>query len=89
MYGMKVHRAVIDSDENTSGATVHFVTEVYDEGKVISQITVKRETEDTAEDLASRVFEAEKVLLPLTIDKTLKSELPLSGDEIFTVSYEG
>ena len=76
MYGNKVHRAVINTNDKESGATVHFVTEEYDKGKVISQIIVPRLTNDTPESLAAKVFDGEKILLPYTIDKILKKKLP-------------
>jgi phosphoribosylglycinamide formyltransferase 1 len=85
MYGKKVHEAVIASSDGESGATIHFVTPVYDEGKIISQIIVKRLKEDCAEGLATRVFEAEKKLLPLTITKLLKGELPLKENSIYKI----
>ena len=40
MYGLNVHRAVIDASESVSGATVHYVNEAYDEGAIIAQAEV-------------------------------------------------
>lgn len=60
MYGMNVHRAVIDAKEKYSGATIHYVNNHYDEGAIISQTKVKVMTNDAPEDLASRVQIAEK-----------------------------
>ncbi len=40
MYGSNVHKAVVANGDSQSGATVHFVNQVYDDGKIISQITV-------------------------------------------------
>ena len=40
-YGMKVHNAVIASRENFTGATVHFVDEIYDNGPIIMQEKVE------------------------------------------------
>ena len=37
MYGMNVHKAVYNSGAKVSGATVHFVNETYDEGRIIAQ----------------------------------------------------
>ena len=68
MYGMHVHRAVIDSEAEVSGATVHFVTPVYDEGAVLGQWRVSRLPGDTPEDLAARVLRVEHQLYPRAVD---------------------
>jgi len=59
MYGMNVHRAVIEAKEKESGATVHFVTENYDEGKIIIQGKVSVAPDETSESLAAKVLEVE------------------------------
>lgn len=63
MFGMNVHRAVIEAGESVSGPTVHFVNEKYDEGSIISQTEVKVEENDTPESLAKKVQDVEKVQL--------------------------
>ena len=63
MFGMNVHRAVIEAGEKISGPTVHFVNEKYDEGDIISQTEVKIEKEDTPESLAKKVQDVEKIQL--------------------------
>lgn len=67
MYGINVHKAVIDNGERISGATVHFVDEVYDNGAVIIQRTIPVCPDDTPETLASRVLEIEHQILPLAV----------------------
>ena len=37
MYGMNVHRAVVENKESESGISIHYVNEKYDEGKIIFQ----------------------------------------------------
>ncbi|MBD3840810.1 MAG: phosphoribosylglycinamide formyltransferase [Campylobacterales bacterium] len=44
MYGIKVHEAVIEACETTSGVTIHEVTQNYDEGKILLQKSFKVET---------------------------------------------
>ncbi len=83
MYGHHVHKAVIEAKEKKSGASVHFVNSKYDEGAVISQIKVDVTANDTPESLATRVFKAECLLLPITITALVKGDLPLPGNEIF------
>ncbi len=64
MYGDHVHDAVLKSGDKKSGATVHYVDERYDEGKVIAQAEVEVRVGDTVDSLATRVFEAECRLYP-------------------------
>jgi phosphoribosylglycinamide formyltransferase-1 len=37
MYGMHVHCAVVEANEKTSGITIHYINENYDEGNIIEQ----------------------------------------------------
>lgn len=70
MYGMNVHRAVIDAHETKSGVTLHYVNEKYDSGDIISQTVVDVLPDDTPEDLAARVQAAEKIQLIDVLKKT-------------------
>lgn len=71
MYGLHVHTAVIEAGENESGATVHFVNEEYDKGKILLQRRVPVLTSDTPEILAARVLECEHRLYPDALEKLL------------------
>jgi len=64
MYGMHVHRAVIEAGEKESGCTVHLVTQEYDEGPILAQAHVPVLTNDTAEELQKRVLKEEHRLYP-------------------------
>ncbi len=55
MYGDFVHAAVIEAGETASGATVHFVTDAYDEGPLLLQKEVPVLSGDTVESLGQRV----------------------------------
>lgn len=68
MYGMRVHRAVIESGVRVSGATVHRVDERYDEGGIVAQWPVPVRDGDTPETLAARVLAVEHRLLPLAVE---------------------
>ncbi|MBN2853439.1 MAG: phosphoribosylglycinamide formyltransferase [Clostridia bacterium] len=59
MYGLNVHRAVIEAKEEYTGVTVHLVNENYDEGDILHQIKVKVMKDDTPESLAARVLTEE------------------------------
>lgn len=64
-YGLNVHKAALDYGVKVTGATVHFVNEIPDGGKIIMQKAVEIEENDTPETLQKRVMEqAEWKLLP-------------------------
>lgn len=68
-YGIRPHEAVLKSGVKVTGATVHFVDEVYDHGAIIMQKAVEVKNGDTPELLQRRVMEeAEWKILPRTID---------------------
>lgn len=75
MYGINVHKAVIEAGENESGATVHLVNSVYDEGRILAQKKVPVLPGDTPESLAARVLIAEHELYPETIEKIALGEI--------------
>lgn len=67
MYGMNVHKAVIGSGDRISGATVHFVDEIFDHGVILIQRTVPVSPEDDAESLAAKVLKIEHRILPAAV----------------------
>ena len=71
MYGIHVHTAVLEAGETETGATVHFVNEEYDKGKILLQRTVPVLPDDTPETLAARVLECEHRLYPDALEKLL------------------
>lgn len=73
-YGMKVHRAVIENKEEFSGATVHFVDEKIDTGKIIIQTSLKIDENETPETLQKRVLKIEHDILIRGINKYLLDE---------------
>ncbi len=75
MYGERVHRAVLEAGERTSGATVHVVDEEYDRGPIVAQSEVPVEPGDTPESLAARVLEAEHALLPRVVRAAAEGRL--------------
>lgn len=77
-YGLHVHEAALEYGVKVSGATVHFVNEVPDGGKIIMQKAVEVKDDDTPETLQRRIMEqAEWIILPQSVQKVaqkLKSE---------------
>lgn len=68
-YGLKVHEEALKYGVKVTGATVHYVNEITDGGKIILQKAVDILEDDTAEDLQKRVMvEAEQVILPQAVE---------------------
>jgi phosphoribosylglycinamide formyltransferase-1 len=67
-YGLKVHKAALDYGVKVTGATVHYVNNIVDGGKIIAQKAVDVLEGDTPETLQKRVMEeAEWVILPKVV----------------------
>lgn len=68
-YGLRVHQAALARGVKLTGATVHYVNEIPDGGRIIAQKAVKVLPGDTPEALQQRVMkEAEHVILPQAIE---------------------
>jgi phosphoribosylglycinamide formyltransferase-1 len=74
MYGMNVHRAVIDHGDTESGISIHYVNEKFDEGKLIFQAKCKISPNDLAEDVAEKVHKLEYKHFPRIIEKLLSEK---------------
>lgn len=78
-YGLRVHEAALKYGVKVTGATVHFVNEIPDGGKIIMQKAVEIKDSDTPETLQKRVMqEAEWKILPLSLEKVCKK---LKGEQ--------
>ncbi|MFK5877926.1 MAG: phosphoribosylglycinamide formyltransferase [Flavobacteriaceae bacterium] len=71
MYGMNVHKAVVENKERETGITIHYVNENYDEGAIIFQATTEVLASDTAEDVVAKIHELEFEHFPKIIEKVL------------------
>lgn len=72
-YGLRVHKAALDYGVKVTGATVHFVNEIPDGGRIIMQKAVEIKENDTPETLQKRVMEnAEWIILPTAAEKVCK-----------------
>lgn len=72
MYGMNVHKAVIEAGEAKSGITIHLVDAVYDNGKILFQATCPVLPTDTPETLAAKIHNLEKEHFPAAIERYIK-----------------
>ena len=69
-YGLRVHEAALKYGVKVSGATVHFVNEIPDGGRIIMQRAVEVKVDDTPETLQKRIMEeAEWKILPLSCER--------------------
>ena len=69
-YGLRVHEAALSYGVKVTGATVHFVNEIPDGGKIIMQKAVAIRDDDTPETLQKRVMRlAEWKILPASVEK--------------------
>ena len=82
MFGINVHKAVIDNKEKETGITIHLVNSKYDEGKIIAQTKVNVLKNDTAESLAARVLDHEHTFLVEVISNIISKELILDKNKI-------
>jgi phosphoribosylglycinamide formyltransferase 1 len=71
MYGMHVHRAVVENKESKTGITIHYVNENYDEGNIIFQKEVTVLISDTPEVVAAKIHELEQDHFPAVIEKLI------------------
>lgn len=67
MYGINVHKSVIDAGEKYSGPTIHFVDDIYDNGEILLQKKVEVSVDDTPESLQKKVLKLEHLAYPEAI----------------------
>ncbi len=83
MYGINVHEAVLKAGVKTTGATVHFVDEVYDNGAIVIQKEVPVKPGDDAEKLRKRVLRTEHRLYPQAIRLFEEKKVSLRNNKVF------
>jgi len=76
MYGRHVHEAVLAAGRTVSGCTVHYVNDEYDDGPILLQREVSIVDCATADEVAARVFEAERIAYPDAIRLSLGTTTP-------------
>ena len=72
MYGMAVHEAVIKSGEKESGITIHYVDEIYDNGRIIFQTKCDIGGDESPESLANKIHLLEHTYFPREIEKVVE-----------------
>ena len=72
MYGMNVHRAVFEAQEEVSGISIHKVTENYDEGAIVFQGEIVVKDAESAEEIAARILALEHKYYPAIAEAVIK-----------------
>jgi phosphoribosylglycinamide formyltransferase-1 len=86
MYGLRVHKAILEQGCKISGCTVHFVDGAYDTGPIILQRTCPVLEDDTPESLAHRVFDQEQIAYPEAIRLFQENRLRIEGQRVRVIS---
>ena len=71
MYGLNIHKKVIENEEAETGVTIHYVSEEYDSGKIIFQKKIKVDKYDTPEKLEEKIHKLEYEYFPKVIESLL------------------
>ncbi len=71
MYGMNVHRAILENKESETGITIHYVDAHYDEGDIIFQAKVALDGSESPEEIAQKVHALEHEHFPKVIEQLL------------------
>lgn len=74
MYGMNVHKAVLENKETESGITIHLVNEIYDDGEVLAQYTTSISPEDNADTIQKKVLEIEHRYFSEVVEKYIREQ---------------
>ncbi len=78
MYGINVHKAVKDNNDNVSGMTIHLVNENYDDGAIIFQGRTDIDPSDSPEDIAAKVLKLEHKYYPKVIEGMVMAQPKLT-----------
>jgi len=80
--GLHTHERAIEAGVKLSGCTVHFVRTEMDAGPIIAQAAVPVLPDDTADDLAARVLEAEHKLYPHALRLVASDQIQVEGEQV-------
>ncbi len=71
MYGINVHKAVLENKETETGVTIHYVNKNYDEGEFIFQKSVSIIECKSAEEIATKIHYLEMDNFPKVIEQLI------------------
>lgn len=75
MYGMNVHKAIVENKEKETGISIHYVNEHYDEGNIIFQKEVLLSGMETPDEVAAKIHELEQQYFPSIVEQILNSKI--------------
>ena len=75
MYGMHVHKAVVETGAKETGITIHKVNEEYDKGEIVFQARFEVLATDTPETVAEKIHALEYAHFPLVIEEQINKSL--------------
>ncbi len=82
LKGLDTHERAIAAGMKTSGCTVHFVRTEMDAGPIVAQTEVPVLPEDTPDDLAARILQAEHKLYPLALKLVASGSARVEGERV-------
>lgn len=85
MYGIHVHKAVIEAGALATAVTMHFVTDIYDDGPVFFAFPIEVEEGDTADVLGERVNTKEHEYQPLITSMVVNEQISWDGKNASTL----
>ncbi|MCC6701577.1 MAG: phosphoribosylglycinamide formyltransferase [Fluviicola sp.] len=71
MYGMHVHRAVVEAKAQKSGISIHLVNEEFDKGRILAQFEIAISQNDTPEQVATKIHTLEQLHFPAIVAQTI------------------
>ena len=89
MFGRHVHEAVFAAGSKETGATVHLVTDGYDEGRVVSQIIVDISECNSVDAVQEKVFAAECLLYPRTLEFLVRNDWSEAPPQQYDAEEDG
>lgn len=87
-YGMHVHEKVRASGVKLTGATVHFVNEIADDGPIIAQAAITVADDDTPESIQKKVLVLEHQLLPQAVADFCRDAFVVEGRRVKKIAYD-
>ena len=79
--GLNTHKKVLESNDSSHGASVHFVNSELDGGAVIIQGQVNVKRDDTEETLKEKVHKIEHEIYPIAIKWFIEKHIELKNDK--------
>lgn len=80
--GLNTHERAIEAGVKLSGCTVHFVRTEMDAGPIIAQAAVPVLPDDTPEELAARILQAEHRLYPMALELVASGKARVEGERV-------